>query len=222
LPVALVSSVKVADPLQHRAHGHVAQEFLQRAGGVAVDVEHRFVGAQFRDHGAHIAQVQAQGARGVGMDLHARAVEHDGAVDVLGQRPQRRLAVRRAVRRRVVELAVLDAAADAELAASAFRRVVGAEGEMGQLAAQAHAGIVQGAALQGAGEPVAQAFMRGQRQPASDPGDVETVDGAREIGAPGPLPAPSGSRWRPDSEPFRPPWLNSKPSTSTSSWSACG
>ena len=92
------------------------------------------------------------------MDFHARAVEHDGAVDVLGQRPQRRLAVGRVVTRCVLELAVLDAAADAELAAGALGGIVGAEREMGQFAAQAQARVAQGAALQRAGQPFAQAF----------------------------------------------------------------
>ncbi len=172
---------EMADPAQHRAGRHVAEEALQRSAGAAVDVEDGIVGAEIRQHGAHVAQVEAEAAQGIAADFHAVAVEHDAAVDGLRQRPGR-LVVRRAVAGRVFEHGAGQAPGHAEFAARAFGRVRGAERELRQVAAQAQAHVFQHAALQGGGQPLAQVFRRGVRQEAADLGDAEAIQAAADVG----------------------------------------
>ena len=185
---------EVADPFRHRAGRHVAQEFLHRRGSNAVDLEHHLlVRTQVRNHRLDVGQRHAHGAQGVAADFHARAVELDAAVDVLGQRPLRG-AVGVAVAGCVFEARILEAAGDVEFAAGALQHIIGAERESGQVAAQAQARIAQGAALQRVGQPVAQVLGGGQRQEAPHRADREAVQRGADVGRARPCPAAIGQQ----------------------------
>ena len=176
---------EMLDPAQHGAGRHILEEFLHRAGCIALDIEQGVEHGQVGDHGFDIRQSHAPRGGRVAADFHARPLENKAALDFFRLRPQRRLARQRSVFRQfarcIIQNAVLELAGHAEVAAIALGGRVGLEGEMLEFAAQAQADIARHAAFQRARQPVAQVLGRLQRQIAADGVDLEIVDRARQV-----------------------------------------
>ena len=168
---------KATDPVDHRAVVDEADQFLQGAGDSPVDAQERVGRQQIRYHRLDAGQRHIVDLRADRIDFHSSAVEGDGALDLLDQGPQRRLAILGEVPGCDVQPALVDTAAYRKFTRRIDRLAAsnrGMERKAGQITLELQRCILHGAADQGAIEPGSQRCRREQRQIGIDAGDVES------------------------------------------------